>query len=916
MKSCILFFLLIFLVACSENSSSAGGEFSSEVSLENDAEHSGMAKVFSRGAFAVLGTNDIGAKSNERPRMKAEFDYDFSIGKREATCGEFQKYFPKVDCGSADLPAVNVTLFDAALFANARSKEEGLDTAYVYTAKAFDSDGHATNLENFEFLPEVSAYRLPTEAEWVLVASQNWNPGKGWNSNNSDYELRKPCTAKDFGGDSSNAVCDMAGNAMEWVNDFMGNFADTVVSNFVGSKSGNSLGERVVKGGSFRNSPSATTLRSRGDVYTVTASTRADYVGFRLAFGKIPNATWLSSERAGEESSVKILVSSAKLKTLLGTARATLAFRDDETGNIGFVNFYGSNPRAVEIPDTVDSYHPAISPDGKRVAFCTKPEGISGKSELYVRNLDANGSGLVRLDVESAAVPRWRVVGADTQIVYVTSAGNNSDASDWKSGSTWAVGFSDGKFGEPAKLFDGTYNGGVSADGMLAVTGARLLRASVGGREELWYGGEQACNASLEDSTKRTLFLDFGSATGTAFAGSSYLAHEMLLVADGAGRLSEMVPSPSGKAFDHTEWVRGKPGVAISSLTDAGGAHSSLALVDTRDSSVTVLAEGAELWHPDLWVGKSDAAHFELDPDSAGVYYSSAGTLGDYVMRIKMELLWRYKDSANVVVLGSSRPLNAVSAEDFSESFFVLNLAQTPNSMFLSREILEKYVYPHVPGLKYLILSLDIDFWWKTEDMEDASLAVYQRQYPGYAYDENHGYWQGEYPADLLKLTENGPGNRDEDSSLYSVYARNHGRAFMGCISWGGDEPQISKDSTFCDNKPELIKNNFAVLRSILESTASKNVHVVGVIFPQSPAYKSTGAFGRYGLRRSKAKVLLDSLKGLETEYANFSLMDENKFGDHDYGDDVALDYDHLCHRGAAKISVRLDSLLRTLEAK
>ena len=100
------------------------------------------------------------------------------------------------------------------------------------------------------------------------------------------------------------------------------------------------------------------------------------------------------------------------------------------------------------------------------------------------------------------------------------------------------------------------------------------------------------------------------------------------------------------------------------------------------------------------------------------------------------------------------------------------------------------------------------------------------------------------------------------------------------------------------------------------QSTASKNVHVVGVIFPQSPAYKSTGAFGRYGLRRSKAKVLLDSLKGLETEYANFSLMDENKFGNHDYGNDVALDYDHLCYRGAAKISVRLDSLLRTLEDK
>ena len=49
----------------------------------------------------------------------------------------------------------------------------------------------------------------------------------------------------------------------------------------------------------------------------------------------------------------------------------------------------------------------------------------------------------------------------------------------FKSKSTWMVPFSNGKFGEPKKLFDGAYHGGISEDGTLAVSGARLLRARV-----------------------------------------------------------------------------------------------------------------------------------------------------------------------------------------------------------------------------------------------------------------------------------------------------------------------------------------------------------------------------------------------------------------------------------------------------
>lgn len=43
------------------------------------------------------------------------------------------------DCDDS-LPAVNVTYYDAILYANRRSVEAGFDTAYTYTGATFDGE--------------------------------------------------------------------------------------------------------------------------------------------------------------------------------------------------------------------------------------------------------------------------------------------------------------------------------------------------------------------------------------------------------------------------------------------------------------------------------------------------------------------------------------------------------------------------------------------------------------------------------------------------------------------------------------------------------------------------------------------------------------------------------------------------------
>ena len=889
MKKVFVGFLAFVLCSCGDSSSQASFE---PVDILPDESHAGMMLVKAAGKSTVLGSNRF-SKTDEFPEMKVLFSYDFSIGEHEVTCDEYNSQASHPQKCSGNVPVTNVTYFDAALFANEKSKAEGLDTAYEYASAVFSEAGNCTDLGGFAFHPERNAYRLPTEAEWILVASQDFRQSVSWNADNSDYQLHSVCSVPD-----KSEICDMAGNAMEWVNDWKGKFRDTVLVNFVGGSDGGSLGERVLKGGSFRNAPGAMTPYSRGDVYAVTSSTFADYVGFRLALGKIPDAIYLDKNGQASDSPVRIKASSYDLKNRLGSLRAKLVFRKDESGNLAFVNYWNASLSVTEIPDTLDAYHPAISPDGKRVAFCTRPEGISGRSDLYVRDLDAKGSNLVKLDAESAAIPRWRVVGADTQIVYVTGAGNNSDAAEWKLGSTWAVPFSGGKFGTPEKLFDGTYNGGVSADGRLAVSGARLLRANADGKESVWYSGEQACNASLSDTAKRTLFLDFGGETGKSFAGKSYDAHEMLLVADSSGKLSEMVPSPAGYAFDHTEWVRGRESLAVATLTDAGGAHSKIALVNLSDSSVLELAEGRELWHPDLWVANTSSQNIELDLDSAGVYYApdSRNPMNGYSVElaIRLQNFWKNHQKIEAVSLGSSMLLDAI-IEDSVKTYNLIHMEVPMGGPYLMEYLLEHYILPYASNLKVIVVEFSPGLLFR----DHSYLNSLRLCSPGILYDENH---LNSKSKDLIvELSE-----RVEYPQDIFVQSYIPGTFLLYPGTWQNTEVAVDTTTMLLG---DITQKSLAVYRRIKNIADSLGVKIVAVMPPHNSAYRNTGAYSLFGPSRTVAHMLIDSLASME-----YVILDENRDGLHDYADPEANNSAHLSILGAAKLTARLDSLLRTLK--
>ena len=876
-----------------------------------------FVKISATGDSTFLGTNLLAVPNSDRPRMRVDLTYDFWMGRSEVTCGEFNALSAglKLACADSLLPAADVTFFDAVLFANAKSKLLGLDTAYKYGAAVYDGEGHCTYLEAYSYNPESEGIRLPTEAEWLYTVSSHWTPEKSWNVDNSGDAAHRVCTA-----DSAAEICDMAGNVMEWVNDWYTGLRDTVLVNFAGAPDGGHLGRRIVKGGSFRTAIAGMQIYSRGDVYTVTSSTHAEYVGFRLASGAIPSAVWMDDGGRAGNSRYLVTATSAKVRGKTNSYNVKLAFRNDLTGNLAYIDYASGIPNVEEIDDTLEVYHPDISPDGKRVAFCTGLEGVDSKSQIYVRDLDAIRGGLVRLVMDGAAIPRWRVLGnGDTVIVFVTSAANNKDDATFLAQSTWQVKFANGAFGVPQKLFDGAYHGGVSADGRLAVTGSTRLRARIGDGsnavETIWYAGEQACNVSLSrDLSKRTLFLDFGGAEGRQFVGTDYGTHERLLVIDSTGSLVQSMGAPLGYSFDHTEWVHDATSrgtnLVISTIVNAEGRHGWVFLEDLSDSSFLELLEGTEIWHPTLWTEDAvNVVHGDLDMDSAGVYCAIGAGEAPYMMRYKLELLWTYRDSANVVIVGSSRPLEGLVPALFDSTFFVINMANVPNMVYGSKYLFENYIVPHVKNLKYLIVSLDIDLWFHSERSDYNFFYNEYRKYPGYIYDANHNFWKDSVPDGLAEVVQASFG-----SDFYAGYFRDE----MGYVRFNAkpweDLPVVEYDSTWMDFASDNFYEALSHVKEIVELAEGMGVYVIGIVFPQNPNFQKTGSFGRYGPRRSEAPALLQEIASISEEHPNFIFMDENKMGNHDFLGEMSNDKDHLAYPGAVKMTARVDSLLKTLK--
>lgn len=315
-----------------------------------------------------------------------------------------------------------------------------------------------------------------------------------------------------------------------------------------------------------------------------------------------------SSEKPGESdgNTLSLIADSAFFEGKFKSSHIRIAFTDELTDELNYIEIDGDSLRS-EIIETIGlPQHPQFSPDGSKLAYSTGLEGVHKPSDLYV--IDLLSREIYKLDVENAAIPRWRVLeNGDSVIVYNDYVGSDA-VSNWDESATYQVVFAGNKFGTPEKLFNRSYNGGVSPDNSLAVTGASRLLFHYAQDEDSvnidMYNGEQVCNVSISrDSSKIVAFLETRGSMGVEFTHDQYNWHGYVFYMDSTGKLLKAIKGKDNNVFNGTEWLF-VPGFQVGTLTTSSDRSEIIVLIDYErgDYSPILKASGKQVMNPDLWV--------------------------------------------------------------------------------------------------------------------------------------------------------------------------------------------------------------------------------------------------------------------------------------------------------------------------
>jgi len=902
--------------------------------------HAGMRKIEATGKSFVQGANDSQSTPDERPGMTSAFTYDYWLDTTEVTQQEYENVTGAQPVPSASAygrgdryPVYNVSWYDAILFCNKKSKRDGLDTVYTYFGPPKIQSGSAYEIDGLRINTGSNGYRLPTESEWEYAAREGTSAipfpclsdsaaaqAHAWYSSNAKGTTHPAATRlpNAFG------LYDMAGNVFEWTQDWKCYYTVKSITNSLGAPLPNENSEKVLKGGSFELGFIDLRPSRRQTTYPTSLSQYAEYIGFRCALGAIPNPSHITSDTSKTVTNVmNLLVSSTQ--QIIGTTRAKVAFVN-VTYNVRtlcYINYGDPIPYLYEFKDVQNVNVPSISPDGRYAAYCTADDGASGPANVYLRSLDTLASVPVKLPCDSAFEPRWWVDPAtlDTFLIFTTSAIDNTSPT-WMLSQTrlWRISGGKAVGAWQTLTTGGGFHDGRSANGRYIVTGYRnlIMRDLVNNTDQQLFvsphngkpadGSTQACNVSMcTDSAYngRCLFLDFGSPVTSTLTGTKYGVHQYIFVADCNDSIVGWYKYPDGESsWDNPEWSNNSD-FAIATGCNGSDVPDAIYIIGLKSAAYQKIVSGTMLAEPVLWIAPGSladtGANDSLNLDSLGQYDDPAVSYNVSVLTKRMQGFWKHCDSMKVVFLGSSHTSYGIDPNYFTANQ-VANMSIFGGPFSMAELLITHYLLNHSPSLKLVGCDL-IPATMNWPDYFTPWQLIGSNV--GFNYDENHGYWRTGLPANFKELVALAP-----CPSLPSVdtLGSDHGAQ---CSGWGGSSPDLSGGGTGWSTDDPQYQTNFAILKDVARLLYANKVHFLLYITPESPYYKNTDSYARYGPSWPTEEAVVARIKALQDTFPGyFHFYDANLDGNHDYADSEASDCEHLCPVGAQKLSRRMDSVV------
>jgi len=874
----------------------------------------GFVMVEAAGSITALGSNDSTLPPSERPLMFAKFSGNFQVARNEVTRHDFADlagYIPEeVSADSENFPIRDVNWYEAIFYCNRLSEKLGMDSVYEWSNLVRSSDGRVQRLEGLSVHWDVAGVRLPTEAEYAYLTRNihlsEWDH-IAWFSDNSEGFPHSVASLAPVDG-----VYDLAGNVMEWMQDGLGRFSagDTLLD-YAGLAFGDQgQGNRIVKGGSYKHpSPWLDPLR-REDIYHLNGEERLPYIGFRPVIGKItPSYTTSTGDRQSEVN-LRLASTASSISSFLQAADFKLVFVETLGGRLCLLNGDGN---FTVFPDTGKIYHPTVSPDGNWIAYSTRNEGQSGEGTIFVRRTDSKDT--LRVAVTQGSIPRWWVdpVMNDTVIVYVNDAGPN-DQQATVAPQTYAIPVQGGQPSGAARLISsqGAFHSGISQNGRYLASGYRnlllldqssdsvktLFQSPLNGKSAL--GSTQVCNVSLsQDSVPRILFLDFGSPDNSTIVGRPYLMHSRLFVMNVSGEVIHQYAPPSGfTSWDYPEW--GSWGdVAVAVAQDEQERGRSIFGVNMSSGEMKELVTGDDFSYPWLWVRGGTAQESGLN-DSLGLYGLPVGAWVKSFYAMRMLEFWSHQNST-FFIAGNSQAAMDFDPDVFSDPGY--NMGIPVADIRTTYDIVMNYINvqaPRIP-LRWVGIFVPMDNMW--HDPSETSWTGEIETSVGRAYDSNHDFWKDGYPANFL------PYLKSIDRPVLDLDVRPLGGVFVRpAQGWGVTPTNVWGDEKTRDSR--YVAEPIRMIGSMVSELSKNGISTVLIIPPVHPWFFTDSRYGPTGMPDTLAQKIIFALDSICAQHTSSWLYDANNWGQHDYTDDEAADFQHLSGSGAIKLAGRVREFL------